>query len=154
MTEYTEHEADTIRAGVLGAISLVSRSEPGFLAAFRESAAGARALGGLPEDLRSLVTKFDLPDSPRGEELSRLSEGLAIVDAKDPESATALRAVVLEACEAVAGSAKGVSDTEKAALDQVRHVVGASTPVEDRSGTVSTRGADEKIDVPGIPTDI
>lgn len=153
MTDYTEHEADTIRAGVLGAIALVSRSDPGFLAAFRESAAGARVLGGLPEDLRRVVAKFDLPDSTSGEELTRLSEGLAIVDAKDPESATALRAVVLEACEAVAESAKGVSDTESAALDQVKGVVGASAPLADRSGTFSARGSDDTIDVPGIPTD-
>lgn len=139
MSEYTEHESDTIRAGVLGAISLVSRADPGFFALFKESAAGAKALEALPEDLRRIVSEFDLPTHLRGEELNRLSEGLSMVDAKDPEAGAALRTVVLDACQQVADAAGGVADSEKAVIDQVRLVVIKSAPLEDTSGIIQVK---------------
>ena len=58
---YTDHESDTIRAGVLGAIALVSRADSGFLASLRESLAAGRALTELPEELRDTFAEFDVP---------------------------------------------------------------------------------------------
>ncbi len=149
---YTDHESDTIRAGVLGAIALVSRADSGFLASLRESLAAGRALTELPEELRDTFAEFDVPTLVPGEELTTLSRALAIVDARDPEAARSLRAVVLEACEEAAAAAGGVSDAEQAALTQVRQVVGKGA-VADRSGTNTVAGIDATREIPAISPD-
>ena len=136
MTEYTVDEQSTIRSGVLGTISLVSRADPGFIAAFRESFAGAKALRALPEELRQVVAELGMPEVVAGQELARLSDALTIVDAKDAEAGQALRDVVLRACEQVAEASEGVADSEKAVVDQVRVILRKSAPVEDTSGVV------------------
>lgn len=153
MTEYTEQESDTIRAGVLGAIALVSRADPGFLAALRESMAAGKALQGVPEELRRIFAEFDVPSMKPGEELTTLSRALAIVDGKDPGAAQALRRVVVDACQQAADAAGGVSDSEQAALSQVRQVVGTRA-VPDHSGTVTMAGLDDTRNIPAITPDI
>lgn len=136
MTEYTVDEQGTIRTGVLGTISLVSRADPGFLESFRESFAGAKALTALPEDLRQVIAELGLPERAEGQELARLSEALTIVDGKDPEGGAALRDVVAAACQQVAEAADGVADSEKAVLDQIRLILRKSAPRPDSSSTV------------------
>lgn len=149
---YTDHESDTIRAGVLGAIALVSRADAGMLAALRESMAAGRVLADLPEELRGIFGEFDVPPLAPGEELTALSRGLAIVEEKDPVAAQALRDVVLEACERTAEAAGGISDAERAVLTQVRQVAGRR-PVPDRSGTNTVAGVDDTVEVPAISRD-
>lgn len=150
---YTDNESDTIRAGVLGAVALVSRADTGFLSGLRESMAAGKALADLPEELRGIFGEFDVPSLAPGEELTALSRGLAIVEAQDPAAAQALRDLVLEACVRTAEAAGGISDTEHAVLTQVRQVAGRR-PVPDRSGTNIVAGADDVIEVPAISTEL
>ena len=127
MADYTEVESDTIRGGVLAVASLVSRADGGFFQQFKESAAASRALQKMPPELQSIFREFDVPRVKKGEEMSTLSEAIAIVDAKDPDSSQAFRQTVIDMVEAAAEAAGGgVSDKERAIIDQVRQVVGGA----------------------------
>ncbi|NCB58986.1 MAG: hypothetical protein EOM46_16185 [Gammaproteobacteria bacterium] len=149
---YTDTESDTIVAGVLGAIALVSRADPGLLASLRESIAAGRALTDLPEELREVFAQFDVPALPHGEELTALSRALSIVDATDPTAARQLRDVVLEACEQAAAASGGTSDSERAAITQVHRILSGGG-VPDRSGTHTVAGIDATMDLPAIAPD-
>jgi hypothetical protein len=48
MAEYTDEERDTIRTAAFGAIMLVSKADPGFLAGFKETMVGSKTLAGAP----------------------------------------------------------------------------------------------------------
>ena len=118
MAEYTEQETDQVRRAVLNAMAYVSKSDPGFFAAFSESAAGARALAAAPENVRSLLTGgFILPEVPD------LQAALASVSAKDPADAEALKQVVLAAVQQVAEASKGVQPEEQQAVDRIRQAL-------------------------------
>ncbi|MGM0385356.1 MAG: hypothetical protein ACQERF_05155, partial [Actinomycetota bacterium] len=130
----------------------VSRADAGLLSTLRESMAAGKALADIPEELRGIFGEFEVPSLAPGEELTALSRGLAIVEAKDPAAAQALRHVVLEACERAAAATCGISDTEHAVLTQVRQVAGRR-PVPDRSGTNTVAGVDDTVEVPAISSD-
>lgn len=129
MAEYTEQETDQVRRAVLNAMAYVSKSDPGFFAAFSESAAGARALAAAPENVRSLLTGgFILPEAQSPEAFDAsvvpdLQAALASVSAKDPADAEALKQVVLAAVQQVAEASKGVQPEEQQAVDRIRQAL-------------------------------
>ena len=126
MAEYTEQEQEQIRRAVLNALAYVSKADPGFFAAFSESAAGARALAAAPENVRSLLTGgFILPEPQSPEEFDAsvvpdLQAAISAVAAKDPNDAQALKDVVLTAVQQVAEASKGVQPEEQQAVDAIR----------------------------------
>ncbi len=126
MAEYTEQEQEQVRRAVLNAIAYVSKADPGFFAAFSESAAGARALAAAPEGLRTLLTGgFILPEAQSPEEFDAsvvpdLQAAVSVVAAKDPADAQALKDVVLAAAQQVAEASKGVSPEEQQAVEKIR----------------------------------
>lgn len=126
MAEYTEQEQEQVRRAVLNALAYVSKADPGFFAAFSESAAGARALAAAPENVRSLLTGgFILPEPQSPEEFDAsvvpdLQAAISAVAAKDPNDAQALKDVVLTAVQQVAEASKGVQPEEQQAVDAIR----------------------------------
>lgn len=130
MAEYTEQEQEQVRRAVLNALAYVSKAEPGFFAAFAESAAGAGALAAAPEGIRGLLTGgLILPEPQSAEEFDAnvvpsLQAAVAAVAAKDPADAQALKDVVLAAVQQVAEASKGVSAEEQQALDAIRGALG------------------------------
>ena len=126
MAEYTEQEQEQVRRAVLNALAYVSKADPGFFAAFSESAAGARALAAAPENVRSLLTGgFILPEPQSPEEFDAsvvpdLQAAVGVVAAKDPADAQALKDVVLAAAQQVAEASKGVSPEEQQAVEKIR----------------------------------
>lgn len=126
MAEYTEQEQEQVRRAVLNALAYVSKADPGFFAAFSESAAGARALAAAPENIRALLTGgFMLPEPQSAEEFDAsvvpdLQAAVSAVAAKDANDAQALKDVVLAAVQQVAEASKGVTPEEQAAVDKIR----------------------------------
>ena len=126
MAEYTEQEQEQVRRAVLGALTYVSKADPGFFATFSESAAGARALAEAPESIRSLLAGgLILPEAQSAEEFDAsvvpdLQAAVQLVAAKDPADADALRNVVLTAVQQVAEASQGVQPEEQAAVEKIR----------------------------------
>lgn len=129
MAEYTDQEKDTIRRAAFGAMGLVSKADPGFFASFSESFAGAKALAAAPPEIAELLQGGRIAPTAstmqefEAQTLQRLRESMQIT-AKDPAAQTALRDVILAACQHVADASKGTSATEQAVIDQVRQAVG------------------------------
>lgn len=126
MAEYTDNELDQVRRAVLGAMAYVSKADPGFFAAFKESAAGAKALAQAPEHVRALLAGgLVFPEATSPEEFDasvvpNLQAAVQLVAAKDAADADALKQVVLAAADQIAAASKGVSVAEQAAVDQIR----------------------------------
>ena len=111
-------------------MALVSRADPGFFAAFFESAAGAKALSAAPATVQQLLAGgLLLPEASsleefRAQAVPKLRAAVQIVDAKEPDAGAALRQVVLEAVEAVGAASKGVSGNEQQAIAAIRSALG------------------------------
>ncbi len=127
MTEFTQEERDIVRASAFGAIALVSRCEPGFIAMFQESVAGSRSIASAPTEIRELIVRGGLVPPATGSAgevetsvLVALGQAVRILQAKPPELLADFRAVVLAACDAVAGAARGVSAEETEMIGRVR----------------------------------
>ena len=125
MTEFTSDEKDIIRRGALGALSLVAQADPGFIALFKESAAGSRALAGAPDSIKDLLTGgLVTPPQATSQEglktamLADLSKAAGVLG-RDPESLAAFRNVVHAAVQAVAEASKGASANEQSAIAEV-----------------------------------
>lgn len=129
MADYTDTEIEQVRRAVLGALAYVSKADPGFFAAFSESAAGAKALSQAPEQIRGLLTGgMILPEAKSPEEFDAavvpdLQAAISAVAAKDPADAEALKQVVLAAVQQVAEASKGVQPEEQAAIEKIRAAV-------------------------------
>lgn len=125
--QFTDGELDTIKGGAFGAIALVSKAEPGFFAPFKESMAGAKALAQAPAQLQGILREGGMVLPPSGDAqavekrvLEQLGAAVALLKAKDSALADSFRNVVLEACDAVAEAAKGVSPEETAMVDRIK----------------------------------
>jgi hypothetical protein len=131
MTEYTDEERTTLRDAAFGAMMLVSQADPGFLAMFKESVAGAKALAGAPADLQQLFKGGGMPSMPRGSAadvesttLGKLRQAAAILRAKAPQDLQSYQAVIAAACDQVAAASEGVKETESAMISKVKAAVG------------------------------
>lgn len=142
----TDEEHTLVRRAAFGAIALVSQADPGFLATFKESMAGSRALQEAPEDVRELLTKGSFPtprtgspEEVRGAVLADLTAAMEVLGAKAPRQAEGFRTVVLAAADRVAAASEGVTAEEQAVVEDVRGALSAGTtgapPGQDASGT-------------------
>lgn len=128
MTDYSDQDKDTIRRAALGAVSLVSMAQPGFFDMFRESMAGSKVFAKAPPHIQDLLKGgFMLPptgspDQVESELLAELTRATQILSA-NPADLEGYRSVILDACEQVAGAAKGVSPEEEAMIQRVRDAV-------------------------------
>lgn len=135
MAELTADERTTVRDAALGALALVSRADPGFLATFKESMAGSKALAAAPESVRELLKADGLPTPPRGsaEEVTRqilnqLQAAVGVLQGKAPDQVEPYKQVILSACDAVANASKDVAPEEQAAIEQVRQALASGGP--------------------------
>lgn len=128
MSHYSDQDKDTIRRAALGAVSLVSTAQPGFLDMFRESMAGSRVFAKAPPTIQDLLKGgFMLPPTGSREqvesdvlqELTRATQILSV----NPADLEGYRNVILDACEQVAAAADGVSPDEEAMIQRVRDAV-------------------------------
>lgn len=132
MGDYTNEEKDTVRRAAFGAIALVSKADPGFLAMFRESAAGAKALATAPESIRQLLSGgFVLPPTRDPRQLeSAVLDDIARADrilGKDPADLTGFRSVLDAAMKQAAGAVDGTSAAEQAIIDKVSAALSGGT---------------------------
>jgi hypothetical protein len=133
MTDFTDQERDTLRTGAFGAMFLVSNADPGFFATIKESFAGSKVLATASPELRDLFKSGGVPQMPKGGSaadieagvLASLQQSTGILQAKAPDQLDNYRAVIMQACEQVAGAHEGVKDTETAAIDKVRTALGS-----------------------------
>ena len=144
-TDFTEQDKGVVRDAALGAMALVSRADPGFFAMFKESVAGSKALAAAPAGLRELFAAGGLPTPPTGspEQMAatvrqQLHAALDLLRAKVPEQVEPFRAVVLEACDAVAQASKGVAPAEAAVIDQVRTALTDAPTAPDEPPVLGT----------------
>jgi hypothetical protein len=128
MTDYTDQERDTIRSAAFGAMTLVSAADPGFLAMFRESMAGAKALAAAPQPLQGLLKSGGMPHAPKDKAsvLAALQQTKQILGTKSPEDLQAFRTVIAAACDEVANASEGVNEAEATAISEVRAAIGAA----------------------------
>ncbi|NUR31307.1 MAG: hypothetical protein HOV83_36600 [Catenulispora sp.] len=131
MTDYTDDERKTLRDAAFGAMMLVSASDPGFFAMFKESMAGAKALAAAPADLQALFKGGGMPGMPKGSlaeveanVLGQVQQAVGILQAKAPQDVDAYRSVLAAACDQVANASEGVKDTEAAAIAKVKAAAG------------------------------
>ncbi len=126
--QLNDDERRTVRDAALGALSLVSRADPGFFALFKESRAGSEALKAAPPALQDLMKAPGLPMPPSGSSaqeveakiLDGIGAAVGVLTAKAPEQVEPFRQVVLAGCDAVANASKGVAPEEAATIDRVR----------------------------------
>lgn len=135
--DFTEEEWETLRKGVTGAGMLVSIGDRDFTDTFGEAGALARRLSEERETseselVRELATGrasgFGLTASPQkveAETLEALGSATAILATKAPDEAEAYRRLVLDVAELVAGAKGGVKPGETAAIDKIKHALGA-----------------------------
>ena len=132
MTEYSNEERDTIRSAAFGAPGLVSKADPGFIAMFKESMAGSRALATASPELREILAG-GIPRPPMGtpeqieqEVLTSVQQAVAILEQKGPEEVEGFKALIVDACDKVAEASGGVSPAETEAIGKVKSALGAS----------------------------
>lgn len=143
MTDFTDQDKGVVRDAALGAMALVSRADPGFFAMFKESATGSKAIAAAPAGLRELLTVGGFPTPPTGNAeqvtetvMGQLRSAVELLEAKAPEQVEPFRAVVLEACDAVANASKGVDPAEAAVIDQVRTALAAAPAAGEQAPPV------------------
>jgi hypothetical protein len=132
MTDYTDDERSTLRDAAFGAMMLVSAADPGFMAMFKESMAGAKALAKAPPELRDMFKGGGMPSMPRGgpaevegSVLTQLHEAVGIMQTKSPQDLDAYKSVIMAACDEVAGASHGVDESETRMIEKVKVAVGA-----------------------------
>jgi len=157
MTALTDQERATVRDAAVGALTYVSKSDPGFFAMFKESTAGAKVLAQAPEELRDLFKAGGFPSMPGGDGsiddrlINQLTSAVQLLQSKAPEQVDGFRRVLLEACKAVAESSKGGSDEERAALDRVRGALDSGSAATTPADTTPTGTSDPLPPPTGAP---
>lgn len=129
-TALTEDEQALVKRSAFGAIALVSRSDPGFFAMFKESMAGSSAFQEAPPSVQELLMEGGFPTPVTGspEEVERtvldeLSRAVDVLRAKAPGQADGYRDVVLAAADRVAEASGGVAPEEQEMIDKIRRAV-------------------------------
>lgn len=130
-TPLTDDERDVIRRSAFGAMALVSRSDPGFFAMFKESMAGSKALQEAPAEVQQLLREGGFPTPPTGSPqeveqtvLAELGQAMTTLRAKAPEQAAGFRDVILAAADRVASASDGVAPEETAMITKIRTALG------------------------------
>jgi hypothetical protein len=134
MTEYTDQERQTLRTAAFGAVFLVSKADPGFFDAVKESLAGGKVLATTSQEMRDLLKSGGVPHLPKGSPtevessvLTALNRSTAILQAKNPTELDGFRAAIVSACDQVASAGGGgANEAEKAMVTRVKTALGAA----------------------------
>ena len=126
---YTPIEAEQIHYGTMSALAAISETRSsGLFGMWKEGKAGGAFLKRLPEPLRSAVIGTDA--EPEGFEppATQTLEGdlgmaVGVVAARTPELVDTYKRGVIEAVEAAAAAAKGISPEEQQVIDQVKAIL-------------------------------
>lgn len=136
--DFTELEWTTMQRGVTGAGMLVSMADPGFMDGLGESTAMAKYLSGqrtagATDFTRELAairgTGFGVtakPEEIRSETMAALESSLATLRAKAPEEVAPYGDLVVGVSIEVAEAKSGVKDSEIAAVEAIKEVLGAA----------------------------
>lgn len=147
----TDDEHTLLRRATFGAIALVSRADPGFLATFKESMAGSRALQEAPEDVQRLLTDggaFPAPATGSPEEVEQqvvddLRRSVQVLCAKAPRQVAGFRTVIMTAAEQVADASGGVAETERRTIEKIHDALASGlageAPVGDTASDAPRR---------------
>ena len=142
---YTDSEKDLIRRGALGAMSLVAQADPGFIALFKESAAGSKALASAPDSIKDLLSGgMVTPPQATSKEglkaamLADVSTAAGILG-REPADLAAFSDVIAAVVAAVADASKGTSSNEQTVIDDVINALNnpadAPAPAEPEAPT-------------------
>jgi hypothetical protein len=136
--DFTEPEWATMQRGVTGAGMLVSMADPGLMDGIGESSAMAKYLSGqraaasteLTRELSAVRgTGFGVtakPEEVRRETMAALEASVATLQAKAPEEVAPYRDLVVGLSIVVAEAKSGVADSEIAAVEAIKEVLGAA----------------------------
>lgn len=143
----TDDDHTLLRRATFGAIALVSRADPGFLATFKESMAGSRALQSAPEGVRQLLSEGSLlpappaastPQEAEAAVLHDLTRAVQVLSAKAPGQLVGFRDVVLAAVSQVAAADAGVAPEEQRVIDGVRGALSGGLAGQPPVGDTAT----------------
>jgi hypothetical protein len=135
--DFTEEEWKTLQEGINGAGLYVALVDRGFFDSFKEANALAHHLRDAHEHSESLLVRdlatghdrpFGMSSSPEEVEqsvVSTLGQAVSLLEAKSPDDLPAYKQLVLDVSQSVAEAAKGVSQQENQALDQIRAALGS-----------------------------
>jgi hypothetical protein len=135
--DFTEEEWKALQEGITGAGLYVALVDRGFFDSFKEANALAQHLRDAHEHSDSLLIRdlatgherpFGMTASPSEVEQSvvaTIKQAVSVLEAKSAEDLPAYRQVVLAVAQSVAEAAKGVSQQENQALDQIRAALGS-----------------------------
>jgi hypothetical protein len=129
---YTEQERDTLRNSAMGAMMLVSRSDPGVMSTIKEMFAGSKALRNASPDMQEIFKGGGgMPKMPKGSQadmennvMSMLRQSMQILS-KNPQDQQNFRNTIMNACDQVAKAQGGVSDNEMTMMNKIRSALGS-----------------------------
>lgn len=146
MSNLTPEQTDLVRGAAFGAMAVVSKADPGFLAMFKESMAGAKALASAPPEIQAMLKGgFVAPPAGVAEDLegtvlAQLASARDMLAVNAPELLDGFRSVVLAACDATADASGGISEAEGSAIEKIRTILsagGGASIVEGAPGSVA-----------------
>jgi hypothetical protein len=128
---YTDQERDTLRNSAMGAMMLVSKSDPGVMSTIKEMFAGSKALRNASPEMQDILKGGgSMPKMPKGSQadmennvMSMLQQSMQILQ-KNPEDQQNFRATIMNACDQVAKAQGGVSENETAMINKIRSALG------------------------------
>lgn len=128
---YTDQERDTLRNSAMGAMMLVSKSDPGIMSTIKEMFAGSKALRNASPDMQEIFKSGgSMPKMPKGSQadmennvMSMLQQSMQILQ-KNPQDQQNFRNTIMSACDQVAKAQGGVSENETAMINKIRSAMG------------------------------
>jgi hypothetical protein len=128
---FTDQERDTLRNSAMGAMMLVSKSDPGIMGTIKEAMAGSKALRGASPEMQEIFKgSGGMPKMPKGSQadmesnvMSGLQQSMQILS-KSPQDQQNFRNTIMNACDQVAKAQGGVSDNEMTTINKIRSALG------------------------------
>ena len=129
---YTDQERDTLRNAAMGAMMLVSKSDPGIMSTIKEMMAGGKALRSASPEMQEIFKgSGGMPKMPKGSQadmennvMSMLQQSQQILS-KSPQDLQNFRSTIMNVCDQVANAQGGVSGNEMATINKIRSALGA-----------------------------
>jgi hypothetical protein len=129
---YSDQERDTLRNAAMGAMMLVSKSDPGIMGTIKEMFAGSKALKSASPDMQEIFKgSGGMPKMPKGSSadmesgvMSDLQQSQQILS-KNPQDLQNFRNTIMSACDQVAKAQGGVSDNEMSMINKIRSSLGS-----------------------------
>jgi hypothetical protein len=129
---YTDQERDTLRNAAMGAMMLVSKSDPGIMGTIKEMFAGSKALKNSSPDMQEIFKgSGGMPKMPKGSSADMESSVMSMLQqsqqilSKDPQDMQNFRNTIMSACDQVAKAQGGVSDNEMSMINKIRSALGS-----------------------------